>query len=85
MGVGEEVLVDATESFDPDGSVANLSVRWDVDGDGTFDTSPTTLRMGATTYAVPGLYRVVAELTDEYGDASLSVPSASVWSDARFR
>jgi hypothetical protein len=74
VGTGEEVLLDATESADPDGSVANLNVRWDLNGDGSFDTSPAALRTGTTTYSAPGLYRVVAELTDEYGDSSLSVP-----------
>jgi hypothetical protein len=74
VGTGEEVLLDATGSFDPDGNAANLTVRWDLDGDGSFDTSPATRRMATTTYPAPGLYRVVAELTDEYGDSSLSVP-----------
>jgi hypothetical protein len=74
VGTGEELSLDATESFDPDGSVAGLTVRWDMDGDGTFDTSPTTSKTETITYSRPGLYRVVAELTDEIGDSSLSVP-----------
>ena len=47
---------------------------WDLDGDGRFDTSPTTVKTHPTTYLEPGIYQVVAHLTDESGDSSLSVP-----------
>jgi PKD domain len=71
---GEEVLLDAVRSIDPDGSWINLTVRWDVDGDGSFDTDATTDKAHRTTYTEPGIYQVVAELTDEIGDSSVSVP-----------
>jgi hypothetical protein len=72
--IGDEVRLDAVDSTDPDGSRPNLTVRWDLDGDGNFDTSPTTFKTHTTTYSRPGVYQVVAELTDVYGDSSVSVP-----------
>ena len=49
VGIAEEVRLDATASRDPDGNASNLTVRWDLDGDGTFDTSPTTSKVHTTT------------------------------------
>jgi hypothetical protein len=74
VGVGEQVRLDAGGSSDPGGNWATLTVRWDLDGDGSFDTVPTTLESLVITYSQPGIYQVVAELTDEYGDSSVSVP-----------
>jgi PKD domain len=72
--VGEQVWLDAGGSTDPDGNWSNLTVRWDLDGDGIFDTSPTTSKTHTSTYSRPGIYQVVAELTDEGGDSTVSVP-----------
>ena len=73
-GVAKEVLLDAGPSTDPDGSWLNLMVRWDVNGDGNFDTDLTAVKSHKATYTEPGVYQVVAQLTDEYGDSSVSVP-----------
>jgi hypothetical protein len=72
--VGEQLRLNALPSSDPDGNWSNLAVRWDLDGDGTFDTNPTTDKDDTTTYSQPGVYRVIAELTDERGDSTVSVP-----------
>ena len=74
VGIGQEVVLDASRSFDPDGGQSSLTVRWDLDGDGRFDTSPTTVKTLTTTYFEPGIYQVIAQLTDQIGDSSLSVP-----------
>ena len=74
VGIRQEVVLDANRSRDPDGSQSGLTVLWDLDGDGRFDTSPTTVKTQTTTYLEPGIYQVVAQLTDEFGDSSLSVP-----------
>lgn len=71
---GDPVRLDATGSTDPDGSWPALMVRWDLDGDGTFDTSATTTKTRTIAYTRPGVYQVIAELTDEQGDSSRSVP-----------
>ena len=71
---GKDILLDASGTTDPDGSWMSLKVRWDVDGDGIFDTVATTVKSHTTTYSEPGVYRVIAELTDEIGDASISMP-----------
>jgi hypothetical protein len=71
---GDDVVLDAVRSTDPDGSWINLTVRWDLDGDGSFDTEATTDKTHTITYTEPGVYQVVAELTDEVGDSSVSAP-----------
>ena len=58
----------------PTAAGANLAVRWDLNGDGVFDTSPTTAKTHTTRSTEPGIYQVVAELTDENGDSFVSVP-----------
>ena len=50
-------------------------MRWDLDGDGVSTPArrlPRLTRQRAT--GEPGIYQVVAELTDELGDSSVSVP-----------
>lgn len=74
IDVDDVVVLDAGGSFDPDGGSSQLSVEWDVDGDGEFDTHPSVDRLHRVAYAMPGLYRVTARLTDESGDAALSMP-----------
>lgn len=72
--VKEKVRLDAGSSFDPDGSYGQLKVQWDFDGDGQFDTLKSTSKVYYTSYAKPGVYRVVARLTDERGDSVVSMP-----------
>lgn len=69
---GEPVEFDAGKSVDPDGS--DVSVEWDVDNDGVFDTPPSTDGTYAHVYDAPGTYQVVARITDTDGASSLSVP-----------
>lgn len=72
--VGQTVMLDASQSSDPDGSWAALLIEWDLDGDGTYDTSPTTSKTFATSYQTPGNYQVVARVTDSGGAVSVSAP-----------
>lgn len=64
---GAPLLLDATASSDPDGSVA--SARW-VPSDGSGPVTGTTLR--THTFATPGTYSVSVSVTDAFGcgDAS---------------
>ena len=74
VSVGESVLLDARRAFDPDGSPSLLQVEWDLDGDGDFDTLPSTNRMLVTSFSEPGTFQVIARLTDAAGDTSVSMP-----------
>ena len=69
---GESVTVDASRSFDFDGSGIPVQVEWDLNGDKTFDTPPSTVLTRTVTFAEPGTYQVVARLTDGVGDSSIS-------------
>ena len=72
--VGESVLLDVTRAFDPDGSSSSLQVEWDVNGDGDFDTLPSTTRTFTTAFSRPGTYQMSARISDGSGDSSVSVP-----------
>ena len=74
LKVGEKTILDARSSSDPDGSYSALAAQWDLDGDGDFDTEPSTAKHLETSYSKPGIYRVIARLIDEEGDWSLSNP-----------
>jgi hypothetical protein len=72
--VGQEVILDARQSFDPDGPFSGLKVQWDLDGDGDFDTRPSFQMFYRAKYSKHGVYQVVAKVTDEQGDGSRSMP-----------
>jgi hypothetical protein len=71
--MGENVTLDASRSFDPDGDSTQMTVEWDLDGDGAYDTAPSTDKTHVTAYSKPGIYQIVARLTDEVGDSSRSM------------
>jgi hypothetical protein len=73
--VGGDVLLDATSSVDPDGNNAEMTVEWDLDGDGIFDTAPTTEKTLTTQFNEIGTRLIYARLTDPTGDAAVSTPS----------
>lgn len=72
--VREKILLDAQRSYDPDGSDSQLWVEWDLDGDKVFDTPPSNTKTFTTTYRAPGVYQVIAKLTDGEGAVSQSIP-----------
>lgn len=72
--VREKILLDAQRSYDPDGSDSQLWVEWDLDGDKVFDTPPSSTKTFTTTYRAPGVYQVIAKLTDGEGAVSQSIP-----------
>jgi hypothetical protein len=71
--VGEQVTLDARRSLDPDGPDSAMRVEWDLDGDGIFDTAPSTVQVRMTSFASPGVYQVAARLTDDFGERSNSM------------
>lgn len=62
--INEAVSLDASMSFDPDGSI--VSYEWDFNGDGLFDQT-TTDPVVSYTYATPGLKSVTVRATDSEG------------------
>lgn len=58
---------DASCSSDPDESDAVLSVRWDLDGDGVFDTPFSVTKTASTTYPGTGTRTVAVEVRDSTG------------------
>ncbi len=71
---GQPVLLDAGRSTDPDHAAAVLLVEWDLDGDGTFDTAPTTEKTLWTTFVEAGTRRIAVRVTDPEGARSVSAP-----------
>jgi hypothetical protein len=69
---GAPVELDASGSVDPDGDA--LTVEWDLDGDGVFDTPPSASLTLATTFETAGVRMIGARLTDASGARALSSP-----------
>ncbi len=75
-GPGEDVLLDASETFDPEHTVGFLEVEWDLTGDGNFDTAPTSELAGLFNFSTLGSRLIRARLTDPAGDVAISAPVA---------
>jgi hypothetical protein len=72
--LGQSVQLSASQSTDPGGNIATAVVEWDFNGDGAFDTAPTTSKALAKIFDAPGNYRIAARLTDSLGATSISAP-----------
>lgn len=72
--LGQTRVLDASSSSDPDHSAASLQVEWDVDGDGVFDTTPTTNKRLSVTFSQAGVRVVRVRVTDPLGAQSVSAP-----------
>ena len=75
-GPGEDVLLDASQTFDPEQSAGFLEVEWDLNGDGAFDTLPTAELAGLFNFNTQGSRLIRARLTDPAGDSAISAPVA---------
>lgn len=60
-------IFNATASWDPETVSEALQVRWDWDGDGTYDTAFTTAKTAAHRFTTAGSYRVTVQVRDSYG------------------
>ena len=76
VSAGETIVLDASQSSDPDDGKASLLVQWDLDGDGLFETQPTTEKKVSTTYDATGPQVVRVRVTDPHGAQSISAPLA---------
>jgi hypothetical protein len=72
--VGQPVVLSASRSSDPDHPTASLLVEWDLDGDGIFDTAPTTDKQRTVTFDQPGTRLIQVRVTDPAGASSVSAP-----------
>lgn len=73
-------IFNATASWDPETVSEALQVRWDWDGDGTYDTAFTTAKTAGHRFTTAGSYRVTVQVRDSYGatgTASRTVPVAA--------
>ncbi len=68
-----DVLLDARKSIDPDHTYG-LKVEWDLNGDGVFDTAPSSDLTFTTHFDVMGSRLIYARLTDLEGNQSISEP-----------
>jgi len=76
---GDEFSVDASGCSDAEDSLDDLQVRWDWDGDGTWDTSYSTDKTGTHTYSVPGNYTIRMEVMDTGGLTNVTSEVVEVW------
>ena len=72
--INQSITLDARQSWDWDVGDWEMTVEWDLDGDGVFDTAPTQLRRLVTSYDAVGTHLVRARLTDLAGVQSISAP-----------
>ena len=59
------VTLNASASFDPDGTIVDFS--WDFDGDGNYDLSTGATPYAAVTYDTPNAYNATVRVTDDGG------------------
>jgi len=74
VNLGESVLMDVSHSVDPDHALSSLTVEWDLDGDGTFDTMPSFDKSFSLQIVSAGPRLVSARLTDPAGAWAVSAP-----------
>ncbi len=73
-GVGEEVEIGAANSADPDGNP--MTVEWDLDGDGAWDTPPSSTMTLVRSFSTPGIRLIRCRVSDSGGASSISAPVA---------
>lgn len=74
LGLGQTFTLDATRTTDPDHSASTLTVEWDLNNDGVYETAPTTTKTYSVWFGSPGTRVVRARLKDPSGAISLSAP-----------
>lgn len=72
--LNQSVEFDATRSRDSDGPGTALTIEWDFDGDGTFDTPRSQKAIVQHRFKTRGNHRVAVRLTDADGASSTSAP-----------
>jgi YD repeat-containing protein len=73
---GQQVTFDASASTDPNGTV--VSYAWDLDGNGTYETSTGSNPVLTHTFPVRGSYSVGLQVTDDSNATGTVIHSVSV-------
>lgn len=73
---GQTVAFDASASSDPDGTIA--SYKWDLDGNGSFETNTDTTATVSSSYLTPDAVTVRLRVTDDKGAAVDAIHSLTV-------
>lgn len=73
--VGQNVILSAANSTDPDGSLTGVKVEWDLNGAGLFDLTATT-KPFTTNFTTAGDRLIRCRLTDTSGGQTVSAPLA---------
>jgi len=76
VAVGAPVSLDASGSSDPDGTI--VKYEWDLDGNGSYETSIGTTATTSTTFAAAGEYQVGVRVTDNGGATATATRSVTV-------
>lgn len=76
VGLGEDVRLDAFDTFDPEHTAGLLEVEWDLTGDGSFNTVPLGDLLLITSFTNLGPRLIRARVTDPAGDVAVSAPVA---------
>lgn len=74
--VGHNIVFDASWSSDPDNSLSQLKVEWDLNNDGLYDTAPSYTKQLTTCFNQVGMRMIRARLTDPSGAIGISAPLA---------
>jgi hypothetical protein len=72
--LGSVMRLEASLSSDPDHDGSQLTVEWDLNGDGVFDTPPTTGKTLDVSFNNAGPRQIIARITDPAGAQSTSTP-----------
>jgi len=72
----EPLTLDASGIVEPEGGPQRDRVEWDLDGDGVYDTEPTTNKILVTSYDTQGMAFIRLRVTDPAGASSESYPVA---------
>ncbi len=75
-GLGQDIVFNGAATFDPEFSQNLLEIEWDLDGDGHYDTVPTTELVMTNNYYTLGSRIVRARVTDPAGASAVSAPIA---------
>jgi PKD repeat protein len=73
---GQQVTLDGSASSDPDGTIAKY--EWDLDGNGTFETSTGTTPVATTSYSSARSIEPRLRVTDNAGNQSTTTRSLTI-------
>jgi YD repeat-containing protein len=73
---GSAIALDASGSSDPDGAIA--SYEWDLDGNGTYETTTGTTPTASASFATPGSRAIGLRVTDNGGATATTTRTVTI-------